>query len=327
MNRFEWVNATSVAEAISLLDGKAVVKAGGIDLLDRMKEGLEAPPRLVNIRNVKGLDRISFDAKDGLRLGPLATLSRIDENPDVRRAYRAIADAAGHTATPQIRNMATIGGNLVQRPRCWYFRNEEFHCRKKGGETCYAQEGENQYHAIMGNEICAIIFPSTPATALLAFDARLEVTGPKGKREIALDEFFVAPEQDVRRENALAANELITEVRVPAPAAGTRSAYTKQGEKESFDWPIADVAVVLELEGQRCRRASVVLGAAAPVPMRAKGAEAALAGKTIDEAVAREAARASVAGATPLSENGYKIPVFEAVVRRTILAAARGGAA
>lgn len=325
MNRFEWVDATSVAEAIAMLDGKAAVKAGGVDLLDRMKEGLEAPPRLVNIRNVKGLDRLTVDAKDGLRIGPLVTLARIDADAGVRATYRAIADAAGHAATPQIRNMATIGGNLVQRPRCWYFRQVHFNCLKKGGDRCFAIEGENQYHAIMGNETCAIVFPSTPATALLAFDAKVELTGPKGKREVALDDFFVTPEQDVTRETSIAPNELITEVRVPAPPAGTRSAYTKQGEKESFDWPIADVAVVLQMDGETCRRASIVLGAAAPVPLRARAAEAAIAGKAVTEETARVAARAAMEKATPLSQNGYKVPVFEAVIRRTILDAAKGG--
>ncbi|HEY0408283.1 MAG TPA: FAD binding domain-containing protein [Pyrinomonadaceae bacterium] len=324
MNRFEWSEAMSVGEAVAQLNGTttAVVKAGGVDLLDRLKEGLDAPQRLVNIRNLKGLDRIHDDAKTGLQLGPLVTLAQVDADPTIRRRYAALAAAAGHAATPQIRNMATVGGNLLQRPRCWYFRSEQFHCRKKGGERCFAIEGENQYHAIFGNQLCAIVHPSATATALVAFGARLALTNAQGAREVALEEFFVEPEQDVRREHSLAPDELITEIRVPAPQANASSAYLKQGEKESFDWPIAEVAVVLERAAGRVARAAIILGAAAPVPLRATEAERALLGQPVNEETARAAARAAVRNASPLSENGYKVPIFETLVRRAILAAA-----
>lgn len=323
MKRFEWAEAATVREAVAFLNSTSVIKAGGVDLLDRLKEGLETPQRLVNIRNVKGLERIRDDAKTGLRLGPLVTLAQLDADPTIRRRYTALADAAGHAATPQIRNMGTVGGNLLQRPRCWYFRSEQFHCRKKGGDRCFAIEGENQYHAIFDNQLCAIVHPSATATALMALGARLELTGAKGKREVSLEEFFVTPEQDVMRENSIGADELITEIRVPAPAKHSRSAYLKQGEKESFDWPIAEVAVVLERAANRVTRAAVILGAAAPVPLRARAAESQLVGHMVSEESARAAARAAVQNATPLSENGYKVPVFETLVRRAILAAAR----
>lgn len=322
MNRFEWAEATTIGEAVSQLNGKSVVKAGGVDLLDRLKEGLEAPQRLVNIRNLKGLDRIRDDAKTGLRLGPLVTLAQLDADPTVRRRYTALADAAGHAATPQIRNMATVGGNLLQRPRCWYFRSEQFNCRKKGGERCFAIEGENQYHAIFNNQLCAIVHPSATATALIALDARLELTGAKGTREVALEEFFVTPEQDIRRENKIGADELITEIRLPAPLPAAKSVYLKQGEKESFDWPIAEVAVVLERAGARVNRASVILGAAAPVPFRASAVERAVTGRVLSEEIVRTAAQAALREATPLSENGYKLPIFETLLRRALLAAA-----
>jgi xanthine dehydrogenase YagS FAD-binding subunit len=327
MNRFEWTNARTIDEAIAQLTGRAVIKAGGVDLLDRLKEGLEAPQRLVNIRHIAGLDRIRDDAKQGLRVGPLVTLAELASDPTVRRRYTALSDAAGHAATPQIRNMATTGGNLLQRPRCWYFRSEQFNCLKKGGSRCFAKEGENQYHAIFGNDLCAIVHPSGVATALLALKAKLELTGPKGKREVALEDFFITPEKDVRRENSLGANELVTEIRVPAPAEASRSVYIKQREKESFDWPIADVAVALEYTGASCSQAQIVLGAAAPVPLRARRAEAALVGRTINEETARAAAKAALDGATPLSQNAYKVPIFEVIVRRAILAAAQNGEA
>lgn len=326
MNPLEWSNAGTVAEVIAQLGPRTAIKAGGVDLLDLLKEGLVAPTRLVNLRTVRGLDGIADDDKTGLRLGPMVTLARIADEPTLQRRYRALAEAAGHAATPQIRNMATVGGNLLQRPRCWYFRSESFTCKKKGGDRCLALEGENAYHAIFGNRVCAIVHPSSAACALTALGAKLELTGPRGRREVPLESFFVTPEQDVQRENSLGADEVITELRVPPPAEGQTSAYHKQGEKESFDWPIAEVAVVLQRQGKggRVTRATVILGAAAPVPYRARAAEDALVGQVINEDTARAAAKAALQGATPLGQNGYKLPVFEAVIRRTILRAAEG---
>lgn len=325
MNSFEWTEAATVAEAVAQIGGGSVVKAGGLDLLDRMKEGIDSPSRLVNIRNVRELRGVRVEKGGVLWLGPLTTLAELDTHPVVRQKFTALADAAGHAATPQIRNVATLGGNLLQRPRCWYFRSEDFHCRKKGGSTCFAHEGENQYHAIFGNEVCAIVHPSATATALVALEARIELTGPTGKREIALEDFFLTPEDDVHRENKLGERELITGVRVSSPAHPMRTAYLKQGEKESFDWPLADVAVALDLTGDICRVASVILGAAAPVPLRAPEAEKVLVGKAVNEETARAAAKAAVRGATPLARNAYKLPIFETLVRRALLAAAGAG--
>lgn len=323
MNSFEWAEARTVSEAIAQLNRTSVIKAGGIDLLDRLKEGIDAPSRLVNIRNIPALDYIREEAGH-LRIGPLVTLARLAEDKIVRGRCAALADAAGHAATPQIRNVATIGGNLLQRPRCWYFRQAEFNCRKKGGERCFAIEGENQYHAVFGNKLCAIVHPSALSTSLVALHASITLTGPKGEREVALESFFIAPDEDVRRENSIGADEVITEIQVPILASGVRSVYLKQGEKESFDWPIADVAVVLDCRSGSCLQASIVLGAAAPVPLRASAAEAVLAGQAVNEERARAAARAAVKNATPLSENAYKLPVFETLLRRAILSAAGG---
>jgi xanthine dehydrogenase YagS FAD-binding subunit len=321
VNRFEWTDAASVKEAVAQLQGRAaVVKAGGVDLLDRLKEGLEAPERLVNIRNIRGLDRIE-ENRGGLSIGPLVTLTRLSEDKLLLGRYTALAQAAGRAATPQIRNMATVGGNLLQRPRCWYFRQEEFNCRRKGGERCFALDGENQYHAIFDNQLCAIVHPSALAVPLTAFGARVVLTGAKGLREVELERFFVTPEKEIMRENIIAPDELITEVKVPPLQPSTRSYYIKQGEKESFDWPVADVCVVLQTKGNVCLKASIILGAAAPIPWRASKAESSLAGKVVNEQAAREAARLCMEGATPLARNGYKLPVFEAIVRRAILKA------
>jgi xanthine dehydrogenase YagS FAD-binding subunit len=319
MNRFEWVDAASVDQALAAVTSGSTFKAGGVDLLDLMKDDIFAPKRLVNIRNIEGLNEICED-EQGLHIGPLATLTEIGEHATIQQKYTAISDAADRVATPQIRNMATIGGNLAQRPRCWYFRSEDFHCRKKGGKHCFAQDGENDYHAIFDNRTCAIVHPSGLAIPLVALNARLQITSPKGKRDVLLEDFFISPEQDVTRENVLQPDELITAITVPATDA--RSAYYKQGEKESFDWPIADVAVALTMQGSRCSKASIVLGAAAPRPYRAKDAEAQLANSAIDEGAARKGAQQAIAGATPLANNAYKIPIFEAIIRRTILRAA-----
>ena len=323
MKAFEWADANSVEEAVALTVKGASYKAAGMDLVDLMKERIAEPTRLVNIRNIKGLDQIESDEK-GLKIGPLVTLAQLAESDEVRTNYTALALSAGHAATPNVRNVATAGGNLLQRPRCWYFRNEQFPCRKKGGEICFAQEGENQYHALFNNKLCAIVHPSSIAPPLMAMNAVLDITGPGGKREVELNRFFVLPSQDLHRENSLDEAEIITSIRVPKPSASAKSYYMKQGEKESFDWPIAEVAAVLEMEGDTCKKASLVLGAAAPVPHRAREAEGALSGKKIDEATARASADAAMAQASPMTQNGYKVALFKVIIARTILAAAKG---
>jgi xanthine dehydrogenase YagS FAD-binding subunit len=340
MNRFDWVEARSVEEASALATGivaeamarpegapdaagPALVKAGGIDLLDLMKEGMLTPVRLVNLRRLPGLDRIEEESEGGLAIGALTTLEALAAHPLIRARYAALAQAAGQSASPQIRHVATIGGNLLQRPRCWYFRSADHHCARKGGPTCFAFSGENQYHAIFGQHGCAIVHPSTAATALVALDAELSLQSAAGAtRRVRLEQFLVPPEIDLTRENDLKPGEILTAVHLP-PLGAARSAHLKLAEKASFDWPLADVAVVLDLDAQKiCRRAAVVLGAAAPVPHRAKSAEAALAGQAIGEASARAAAEAAMADATPLAKNGYKLPIFKTLIRRAVLAAA-----
>jgi xanthine dehydrogenase YagS FAD-binding subunit len=343
MNRFEWMNAQTVPQAVeaatttvadamirrsgeSLPEGAVLVKAGGIDLLDLMKENLVTPRRLVNLRGVAGLDDIVEEKNGTLRIGALVTLGRLAENPIVRQRYTALAQAAGASASAQIRHVATLGGNLLQRPRCWYFRSSHYHCARKGGESCFAFGGENQYHAIFDQQGCAIVHPSTAATALVALGARIELVTALGtKREVLLEEFFRLPEADIHRENDLKPGEILTAIVLPPVAAPVRSVHLKQGEKDSFDWPIADVAVALELTPNgTCRNASIVLGAAAPVPHRAKAAEAALAGRPVNGETARAAGHAALVGAVPLTRNAYKLPIFETLVRRAVLAAAGG---
>ena len=338
MNEFEWMSPDDIEQAAraatstvarAMLDpgggcrsGAAVLKAGGIDVLDLMKEGLLAPRRIINLRQIAALERIEPE-QGGLRIGANVTLAQIAAHAEVRSRFGALADAAGASAGPQIRHLATLGGNLLQRPRCWYLRSRAHRCTRKGGESCFAFAGENQYHAIFDHHGCAIVHPSTPATALVAFDAALEITGQYGaRRHVSLEQFLLLPQADLHRENALAAGEILTAIVLPSQPQTVRSIHLRFGELGSFDWPIADVAVVLEVVQGVCRKAAVVLGAAAPVPHRATHAEAELVGRAIDEPLARIAAQAALQGAAPLSKNGYKLPIFEALARRAILAAA-----
>lgn len=315
MKAFAWIEPEDLQSAIAAgaLPG-ALFKAGGVDVADRMKEHVDEPSTLVNLRRLKDLDFVKLEGGT-LRLGPLVTLARLASDAQVQKAARILSEAASAAATPQIRNAATLGGNLAQRPRCWYFRKEEFHCKRKGGTSCFALDGQNEMHAVFDNDLCAIVHPSGTATALSALSASLLLKGPGGERTVPIDAFFVKPETDVQRENVLRAGELIVEVRMPA---GRKAGYVKLMEKLSFDWPLAEAAVAL---GDDPR---VVLGAAAPVPWRVKGAEAMLKGRTMDEKLAAAVARAAVEGARPLQHNGYKLPLLEAAVRRAALAA--GGA-
>jgi xanthine dehydrogenase YagS FAD-binding subunit len=302
----------------------AVVKAGGIDLLDLLKENLLAPGKVVSLTDIPGLNTIVEEGAGGLRIGAMVTLTKLADDPIVRRRYPAVVDAVRDSASLQIRNVATFGGNLLQRPRCWYLRSSDYHCLRKGGGHCFAISGENQYHAIFDNRRCAIVHPSTAATALVALGATVELTNAAGTvRRVLLEDFFVPPARDLQRENDLKPQEILTAIRLPPLQASTRMAHLKQGEKDSFDWPLADVAVLLDLSRDgSCKSASIVLGAAAPVPHRAKTAERALIGRRLDESVAREAGHAALDGATPLAKNAYKLPLFETLVRRTILKAA-----
>jgi xanthine dehydrogenase YagS FAD-binding subunit len=322
MNAFVLADCTTVDAALSQLKDGAVVKAGGVDLLDRMKNGTTQPLKLVNIRNISALRGIN-QTDQGLTIGALTTLTEISDHPVIRTQYQILSDACGHAATPHIRNMATVGGNLLQPVQCWYYRSADFECLRKGKEFCFAFNGLNQYHAIMDYGTCPAVAPSSAAVALLGLDATVELTsGKRGKRLVAIKDFYVQPDANPTKFTVIEPDELLTAVTIPKPAPGTRSAYQKYGEKESFDWAIADAGVVLEMDGNICRRAVVTMGAASPVVRRSTQAEAMLAGKPISEETARAAGKAAMEGATPLSMNAYKVELFPVAIYRTILLAA-----
>ncbi|HEY4957763.1 MAG TPA: FAD binding domain-containing protein [Caldimonas sp.] len=345
MKTFAWTPAQTVGEAaasasITVADSmcamrgdpgnamSSVVKAGGIDLLDLLKARLLAPAMLVSLTAVPGLGRIEEQADGGLRVGAMVTLADIASHALMRRRYPALADAVGGSASPQIRNVATLAGNLLQRPRCWYFRAAEFHCLRKGGGHCFALDGENAHHAIFDNRSCAIVHPSTAATVLVALGAMVELVDADGAvRRALLEDFFISPDRDLQRENDLQPHEIMTAVVLPAVPPGACMAHLKLAQKDSFDWPLADVTAVMEMGADGvCQRASIVLGAAAPVPHRARAAEAALLNRRITIPLAAAAARAALDDATPLAHNAYKLALFETLVRRTVLQAASAAA-
>lgn len=321
MQSFEWVDARSVEQAAMLLaattqHAPVVAKAGGMDLLDLMKEGIVQPARVVNLKSISSLGDVRVDVQ-GLHLGALVTLAEIARNPAIGRQYRALAEAATHAATPQVRNAATLGGNLLQRPRCWYLRNNHFHTVADGDHS------EHQHHAIFDNHDTVMVHASTPATALVAYDASVHLATAKGSlRSIALNDFLLPPSMKRDRDTVIADGEVLTHITAPALPADTRCAYHKQTERESYDWPICDVAVLLQMNGRTVASAKIALGWVAPTPRRALQSEEILVGREVDEKTAAEAAKVAVQSATPLKKNGYKVAVLEAVIKRTILAAA-----
>ncbi|MGE5346456.1 MAG: FAD binding domain-containing protein [Acidithiobacillales bacterium] len=314
----DWNDAALALEAARKANVAAEAKGAGTDLLDRLKERTAAPDRVVDLRRLDG-HRTLRPAGDSVSIGALVTLTEIAEK--LGTDLPALAEACEGAATPQIRNAATIGGNLCQRPRCWYFRSADFTCLKKGGRECFAQKGENTFHAIFGNGTCAIVHPSAAAVALEAYGATIETISPSGRRSIPIDAFFVHPEDDITAENVLWPAELIVEIVVPK-RPGLRSAYRKLKQKQAFDWPLADVAVAYRDDAGTARDVRIVLGSVAPVPFRSGKAEALVEGKKIDGALAAAAGKAATGGATPLSQNAYKVPLIAAMVRRTLLAAA-----
>jgi xanthine dehydrogenase YagS FAD-binding subunit len=323
MNRFELARPTSVTQARELLSDKpgSAFKAGGIDLIDHLKEHLLEPPRLVDLKSIPGLDKVVVEPDGALRLGPLVTLAKVAAHPQIAKSHPALASACGEAASPQVRNVATLGGNVLQRPRCWYYRLESYKCLKKGGDACYAVTGDNRYHVIFGGGPVYAPHPSNAAVALVAYGASFTLEGAQGARSVPAGEFFVGPQKDAARENVLEPGEVLTAIRVPA-AAGWVSTYDEVRERAAFDWPLVSAAIALRLEAGSVREARVVLGAVAPIPWRSARAEQALTGRALDEAGAVACARAASVGALPLSDNGYKVGLVQTLVRRTLLSLA-----
>jgi xanthine dehydrogenase YagS FAD-binding subunit len=325
MKAFKLHNPLALEAALALLDtpearaGKTRILAGGQDLLTEMKEHLAEPDALVNLKHIAGLDGISAAGAGEIVLGALCTLSALEEHADLARRVPLLTQAAASVASAQIRSQGTLGGNLNQRPRCWYFRSEHAPCLKKGGKECFSYGGMSKYNAILGGGPSYIVHPSDLAPALVALEASAELVSKKGSRTVALEKYFTLPsESDVTRETVLQPGEILRSVRVPAPKQNARSSYTKFREKGSFDFALSSVALALVVEGGTIREARVVLGGVAPIPWRAKGAEAALVGQAPSRATFEKAAAESVRGAEPLAHNAYKVPLTKGLLIRAL---------
>ena len=323
MEAFEFAQPANAREAVKLLAAKpetTEVLAGGSDLLARMKDSISTPARLVSLQKVHDLGGIEYRSAQGLRIGAMVTLDELGANAEVKRHYPGLVHAAENAASPQVRNIGTVGGNLCQRPRCWYYRAGFGLLAMQDGKSL-VPNGENRYHAILGNSGPAyFVAPSNLAPMLIALGAKIRLLGPQGSRELPLEKFFVTPQAEGEREHDLKPTEIITEVMVP-PAQGL-SAFYEVRQKAQFDWPLATAGVVLRMSGHTISSARVVMGQVAPIPWVSPEAEQALAGKAVSEEVADNAGLAAVQKATPLSHNAYKVTLARVAVKRAVLRAA-----
>jgi xanthine dehydrogenase YagS FAD-binding subunit len=324
MRAFENIDVKSVSQAVSLLQKfqqekkQTLIVGGGSEALQLVKDNVLTPDYIINLKTIPGLDTIK-EERGGFRIGALTTLADIEDHPGVREKLLILSTAAGEAASPQIRNAGTIGGNICQRPFCWYFRSANFTCLRKGGQVCYTVTGDGRYHAILGGGPSYIVHPSDTAPALVALDAQVKIAGPAGQRTVALEKFFVLPAVDYRRENILTPGEIITEIFVPTPKAGSKGYYEKIRERQAWDHAIVGMATVVQSSGVTVRDARVVLGGVAPIPWRAQKAESFLRGKKVDDAIAQQAGAIALEGAKPLKDNVYKVQMAQDLVRRGLL--------
>ena len=324
MKPFRVHAARTLADArhalLNAADGSAAIIAGGADLLGEMKEGTAAPSLLVDINRL-GLDEMDVGA-DGASttIGAAVTLARIAASDEIARRYAALSQAAASVATPQIRNAGTLGGNLCQRPRCWYYRSPLFDCLKKGGGACFAVEGNNKYHAILGADGCHIVHPSDPAVALAALGASVRIYGADGVRSLPIEDFFVSPSQNMLSETALEDGEILVSVVLPPSSESARGVFLKAKERRAYDFALASAAAHMETDADSGAVASarIVLGGVAPVPYIARAAGEALIGAKLDETDAAEIGRLAVQDAKPMSGNGYKVRLAANLTARAV---------
>jgi len=325
MRSFELYEPTTVKEAVDTLTrlgSKAKVLAGGSDLVAGvMKDwvegpGMPLPEALVDVTTIPQLRGIKVD-RNGATIGSNMTLTEIIESKELKQQFSLLTDAAHSVASPLIRNYATLGGNLNQRPRCWFLRGPDFHCYKKGGDACFSVSGDNRFHAIIGGELCYIVHPSDTATALLALNAQAKIAGPDGERTVPFDNYFISPRENVLRENVLKPNELMVEVFIPTPAPGTKQTWMKLKNRDVYDFALVAVAAAFTVENDNWKDGRVVLGGVAPVPYRATGVENQLKDKNIKNTI-KQAAAIIRTVARPMSMNAYKVDIAQAMVERTI---------
>ena len=329
MEAFAYAHPATKQEALGMLGANwedAAVLAGGTDLISCMKEHIIIPKRVVSIRGVaewRGINSTS----SAVRIGALTTIEELREDAGIRKQFPALTHAANGITSPQLRNMGTVGGDLCQRPRCWYYRNGFGLLARDSKGNSLVPNGENRYHAIFGSDGPAyFVNPSSLAPALIALGATLTLTGSGGDRNLPVADFFRIPKDDSERENVLKPNEILTSISIPSGGAGMRSATYEVRQKEAMDWPLATASVAVKMEGGKVSSARIVLGHVAPTPWVTEAAAKSLIGKPITEATASAAGDSAVQGARPLSQNGYKIQLARVCVKRALLAAAKEGA-
>jgi len=319
MSNFAYVRPKTIQEAIKHLSSdSARIHAGGTDLLGCLRDEIFGAKKIVSISHFKDLRGIRITKEGGLQIGALTSIAEVANNKIIQERYPALAKGASEVASPQLRNQGTLGGNICQKPRCWYYRGE-FHCLRKGGDRCYAYEGENHFHCILGSGgICYIVHPSDTAPALVAYEAIAQVVGPKGTRRVPIGKFYVLPSQGVQKETVLKPNEIVTEILLPPPVQGLRGSYRKVRTRRSWDFALAGVALALQFKGDRVEKARVVLSGAAPIPWRSREVEEAITGKRLDNDTISKAAEAAVKNAEPLKHNAYKVPLFRGIIEEEL---------
>jgi xanthine dehydrogenase YagS FAD-binding subunit len=327
MQPFAYANPKSLSEAVALLGakwGETEILAGGTDLLSLMKESVDAPARIVSIQGIEELRGI-HEEDSGYRIGSLVTLEELLSHSGIVRTFLSLAEAARGVSSPQIRNLGTVGGDLLQRPRCWYYRaGFGLLARDEKGHPL-VPGGDNRYHAILANEGPAyFVSPSSLAPPLVALGAQLTLRGASGARTMPVEELFTSPKNEGEREHAIRPGEILTEIVVPSSAREWRNATYEIRQREALDWPLATASVAVRIEGGKVSAARLALGHVAPVPWRAREAEKSLEGKTLDEVSATEAGDVAVRGAKPLSHNAYKVQLVRVAVKRALLAAKEG---
>ena len=328
MRTFAYARANNLTETITLLDhaenGHTRPLAGGTDLLTLMKADIVAPAQLIDIKRLGELPRGITETATGITLGALTTLAEIEQSDLLRARYPLLVEAAAQAATPQLRNMATIGGNLLQRPRCWYFRNHLFQCWLKGGDDCPARTGENQHHALFGDSPCVAVHPSDLASTLLALDATVRLLGPTGERALPIADFFALPQDNCRQETTINDDELLLGLEIPALPAGTQSTYLKAMDRKVWAFALVGVAAVVSTVDGQVTHARLVLSGVAPIPWRITAVEQALLGTTLTDVQLEQVADLALQGAHALRHNGYKIPLARALVQRALMTVAQG---
>lgn len=317
MLSFDYKRPTTTAEAVNDLQNGGRVVGGSSDILTLIKERIETPKHLVDISEVKELSKINLSGST-LSIGATATITEILDNDTIKKNFPILSQAALSIASPQIRHVGTIGGNLCQRPRCWYFRNTRFNCYRKGGSSCFAVTGRNEYHAILGGAGCFMVYPSDLAPALIALGATAIITGPKGQRKVAMEKFYIGPLKDITREVVVEPGELLTSIEVPVPPSGAKMVYKKVRERQAFDFATVSLAMIMAPGFVR-----VVLGGVAPIPWRSLDAEKILQGGTITEDRAQQAGEAVTKFARSMENNGYKVDLVQGLIRSTALSLAQ----